>query len=336
MTGRRMISFSPIPAEFWPQVATALEQAFGTTELAEIRPVLGGLSSTIAYQLVFANRSYILRISTQDQPRRPYTCLRLAAEAGIAPHVYFADEVTGVSIADFIGSRGLAHYTGSRSDLLRELATTVRAIHHLPPFPAFVNFLETVDRLISRFQASATVPIAALHEYFEAFARIRAAYRTRDIDLCPSHNDLNPANILYDGQRLWIIDWEESAFQNDRYTDLAIIGIFFLRDGTDEETLLGTYFGEAPDSFKTARFFLMQQICRMYYAMIVLTLVESRDISGDMQTPCLKDVHAGLASGNISLFNDEGKVLWGKALLNEFLTQSRTSRFADSINLVGP
>ena len=38
-----------------------------------------------------------------------------------------------------------------------------------------------------------------------------------------SHNDLfKPDNILFDGQRIWLVDWE-AAFLNDPYADLAAV-----------------------------------------------------------------------------------------------------------------
>jgi hypothetical protein len=37
-----------------------------------------------------------------------------------------------------------------------------------------------------------------------------------------SHNDPNSRNILFDGTRLWLVDWE-TAFRNERFADLAIL-----------------------------------------------------------------------------------------------------------------
>jgi thiamine kinase-like enzyme len=37
-----------------------------------------------------------------------------------------------------------------------------------------------------------------------------------------SHNDSIPSNILFDGDRLWLIDWE-SAYRNDPLVDVAIV-----------------------------------------------------------------------------------------------------------------
>lgn len=90
-----------------------------------------------------------------------------------------------------------------------------------------------------------------------------------------SHNDLNPNNILFDGKKIWVIDWE-AAFQNDRYVDLAIVAKTFVHNQEDEAIFLQTYFGEQLDEYKRARFFLMQQICRMYYAMIMLKLAAAQ------------------------------------------------------------
>jgi aminoglycoside phosphotransferase (APT) family kinase protein len=60
-----------------------------------------------------------------------------------------------------------------------------------------------------------------------------------------SHNDPNPRNLLFDGIRLWLVDWE-LASRNDHLFDLAI-ATTEIADTPDLETaLLTAAFGRAP------------------------------------------------------------------------------------------
>jgi thiamine kinase-like enzyme len=63
----------------------------------------------------------------------------------------------------------------------------------------------------------------------KALEQITNVYPRNEEDLVPSHNDLKPENILYDGNKVWLSDWE-AAFTNDRYSDLAIIANFVIAD----------------------------------------------------------------------------------------------------------
>jgi len=63
-----------------------------------------------------------------------------------------------------------------------------------------------------------------------------------------SHNDLKPENVLFDGERVWLVDWE-AAFLNDRYHDLAMVANFVVNNSEEEEAYLGTYFWKAPSEY---------------------------------------------------------------------------------------
>jgi hypothetical protein len=58
-----------------------------------------------------------------------------------------------------------------------------------------------------------------------------------------SHNDFfKPDNILFDGHRLWLVDWE-AAFLNDRYADLAVVASLVVTNDAEERVYLQEYFG---------------------------------------------------------------------------------------------
>ena len=59
----------------------------------------------------------------------------------------------------------------------------------------------------------------------------------------PCHNDLLGANLLHDGQRIQIVDWEYSGM-GDRYFDLGNFAVNNELGPDDEEVLLTRYFDE--------------------------------------------------------------------------------------------
>jgi len=60
------------------------------------------------------------------------------------------------------------------------------------------------------------------------------------------HNDLLPANILDDGSRLWLIDYEYAGFASSLF-DLAGAASNAGMDEPESDALLTAYFGQAPD-----------------------------------------------------------------------------------------
>src|SRR5258706_15923009 len=108
------------------------------------------------------------------------------------------------------------------------------------------------------FAAGLLAPHAAGYEH------IRAAYAWDASSLVSSHNDPNPRNIIFDGDRLWLVDWE-TAFRNDPLTDVAILADNFAPTPDLEDVLLQAWFGGAPDRHLRARLILMRQLTRLYY-----------------------------------------------------------------------
>ena len=331
---------SLIPESKVEAVEKALQQAFNTKTVESIMPLAGGLSSALVYKIVVNGKPYVLRIIMQinplSEPVRQYTCMKLAAQAGIAPHVYYASTEDALSITEYIETVPFAGNVSSHDALLIELAKTIKRVHSTPLFPKLVNYLDGIDGFIRDFKASKILPESATAELFSLYSQIQQAYPRYDTDVVSSHNDLNGNNILFDGQKIWIIDWE-AAFENDRYVDLANVGNFYISDQAQEEIYLRAYFGDSLDEYKRARFFLMQQVCHMFYAMIMLKFAAALKPAGgahneSMDVPRIKDFRAQLSADRASLASYEGQLLFGKVLLNEMLHNMKTPRFAEAID----
>jgi thiamine kinase-like enzyme len=331
-----------LPSPKVAAVEKGLQSAFATTSVDSITPLAGGLSTALVYKIVVHGKPYVLRIimhvDALNDPARQFTCMRLAADAGIAPPVYYSDAQDAVAIIALIETVPMWEHFPSRDALLCELAQTVKAIHATPLFPKLVNFMDGVDGFIERFKTSKTLPESATAEHLRYYAQIQQMYPRHDPDVVSSHNDLNYNNFLFDGKRFWVIDWE-AAFQNDRFVDLANVANGFVTSEAEEEVYLRAYFGDALDDTKRARFFLMQQTCHFFYAMIMLSMVEGQLPPGamhddNMETPRYADFRKQIGAGEVTLASYEGQLMFAKVVLNEALHNMKSARFAGAIEQV--
>jgi hypothetical protein len=264
--------------------------------------------------------------------------MKLAAAVGVAPRVHYASVEDALSIIDFVDAQRLMTAFATREELLVTLANTVKAIHSTPTFPKLVNFLDGVDDFIQEFKASQMLPESATAKLFSLYARVQQSYPRHDPDVVSSHNDLNYNNIMFDGKQIWIVDWE-AAFANDRYADLATIANGFVNSDEDEEVFLHAYFGETPSVYQRARFFLMRQVRRLFYAMIMMKLVDyakpgNVPLDTNMQVPRIEEFRKQLSDGAIQLGTYEGQLLFAKVEMNEALLAMQSPRFAESIKLM--
>ena len=61
-----------------------------------------------------------------------------------------------------------------------------------------------------------------------------------------AHNDVNSRNVLFDGERLWLIDWE-LAFRSDPFADLASVANNFAEVPDVAARVLEGWLGRPPD-----------------------------------------------------------------------------------------
>ncbi|WP_285545689.1 phosphotransferase [Dyadobacter frigoris] len=337
------ISFLPsiMPAEKLKSVEKALLDTFGDVNLTDVTSIKGGLSGSLVYKIAMDSQSYILKIDMDASPvsgDNTFNCLETASQAGVAPKVYYLNKSEGISVTAFINNVPLRAVYNSPDLLFTELAKTIRLIHQMPLFEKEKNLLVTIDTLVTEFRKSGMLAGPILDECFDYFDVIRKHYPWHDSDNVSSHNDLNPSNITCDGERIWVIDWDVAS-QSDRYVDLATTANFFVHTDEQERYFLENYFEGVLDEYKTARFFLMRQTCRIVYAMLMFKLADKLKPAGenhnnDMEVPDLKEIGERMRAGTMQISSYEGQMIFGKAMINESLKNMRLPRFNLSIDIM--
>jgi aminoglycoside phosphotransferase (APT) family kinase protein len=314
-------------------VERALHQAFGVTQFEEIQLLTAGLSSALIFRIVVRGCPYLLRIITRtdaiSDPTRQFACMKAGVEAGLAPRIWYASAEDRISITDFVTARPLP-----TTQALVRLPVTLRTLHALPPFPNTVNYLDVMDGFIQKFQAARILPESETEELFQLYARVRDVYPRNDSDMVSCHNDLKPENVLFDGDRVWLVDWE-AAFLNDRYLDLAVVANFVVTDETEEKVYLRAYFGEVASQYQLARFYLMRQILHMSYAAVFFAFGSSgKPVEPNANVPAFRDFHNGIWAGEISVATAEAKLQYSRVHMIQALESMRAARFQEVLRIV--
>ncbi len=329
-----------IPQEKIAAVTRGLNEAFGVAEFEHIRDLTERPGSNRAFRIVVRGSAYLLRINTRPgDMTRHFTCMQAAAEAGLAPRVRYASAEHRISITDFVEAAPFP-----ATDALRRVPAALRTLHALPPFPIapfnttctfLLNKGPALDAFLQNVRAANILPDDALDELLAQHARVAAAYSSLDPDLAPSHNDLfKPDNILFDGSRLWLVDWE-AAFRNDRYADLAVVANMLVANETEEQIYLQEYFGAPPVSYQVARFHLMKQLAHMFYAMVFLSLGSAgKPVDWSEPVPPYKDFQRRFWAREVHLADDHSKIVYGKVHWEQLRHNLRQQRFDEALRIV--
>jgi aminoglycoside phosphotransferase (APT) family kinase protein len=283
-----------------------------------------------------AGHAYLLRLGRQESggfhdPSRSFACMRIAADAGVAPTIHFADATTGAAIIEFVPQRPILDYPGGRERLTCALGLLLKRLQQTPSFPPVAPYPDIVDFLLRRLRNTTLFVPGSLAAHIEGFGRIREAYGWDPASTVSSHNDPNRGNVLFDGERLWLIDWE-TAFCNDPLVDVAILANYIASSPELEGALLRTWLGRAPDRLTQARLTLMRQLVRLFYAGVTLSMVPpTGDDRPEILAPTLAEFYAALAAGHFVMGQPETMRTFGKAFLREFLVGLSAPGFEEAL-----
>jgi aminoglycoside phosphotransferase (APT) family kinase protein len=116
------------------------------------------------------------------------------------------------------------------------------------------------------------------------------------------HNDVNPTNIVYDGRRVLLVDWQNAA-RNDPLYDLATAAMFFRMDEPACRALLAAYDG-TPDAELSPRFHYDRRLAAASSGAAFLRLAHSAGHTGATadatldSAPSLAELYRGLTTGS--------------------------------------
>lgn len=329
-----------IPQEKIAGVTRGLNEAFGVAEFDEIGDLTERPGSNRAFRIVVRGSAYLLRINTRaGDMARHFSCMDAAAEAGLAPRIRYASAEDRISITDFVGAVPFP-----AREALRRVPATLRTLHALPAFPVApfnttCTFLlkqgPALDGFLQKFRATNILPARDLEELFAHYTRLSSACSSLEPDLAPSHNDLfKPDNMLFDGSRLWLVDWE-AAFQNDRYADLAVVANMLVANEAEEQIYLQEYFGAPPVEYQMARFYLMKQLAHMFYAMAFLTLGSTGGpAEWSEPLPAYSDFQRRFWAREVGLADNHSKTVYGRVHWEQLWHNLRQPRFDKALRIV--
>ncbi len=223
-------------------------------------PMGGGLSNEI-WKVTDCAGSHVVRFGA-DYPfhhvsrEREAMTARAAHAAGFAPAVVYTGP--GVMVTTFVAARtweaaDVRANPQRIADLLRRFNTTMGprisgTAAFFWVFHVVRDYARTLTEGDSRF-APDLPRLLALNTALEG--------TQPPLPIVFAHNDLLPANILDDGQRLWLIDYEYAGFSTPMF-DLAGAASNAMMDDAQASALLTAYLGHPPDDVLQRAFDAMQ------------------------------------------------------------------------------
>jgi len=222
-----------------------------------LRLLTGGLTNR-NYQVTVSGRErYVARFSSPKSAllaidrEAEFRNSTAAAAAGIGPEVVEFSPEEGVLVVKWIDGRTFDDAILDDPTQLTRVADACRQLHAGPSFVSEFDMFEVQRRYLAIVQEFGFRLPPDYLTFEPAVRRIEAALRATAGPPVPCHNDLLAANIMDDGERLWLIDFEYSG-NNDPCFELGNVWSEAALPPDRLEHLVGAYFG-APSPLQTAR-----------------------------------------------------------------------------------
>jgi thiamine kinase-like enzyme len=212
-----------------------------------LAPLVGGISN-LSFTATDTSGKYVVRV-TRDFPfhhvfrDREVMSARAAHAAGFAPEVVHAEP--GLMVSRFIEGRVLT--TADVQQNIPRIAEFLTRFHHqMAPHISGAGFIfwvfhvnrDYVRQLRERGDDPRFAQWLAINDALEA-AQL-------PLPIVFGHHDLLPANLIDDGSRLWLIDYEYAGLGTAMF-DLANLSSNNNFSAAQSAMLLAAYFGRTPD-----------------------------------------------------------------------------------------
>lgn len=288
-----------------------------------IEAINQGLSGAGVYAVTTSRGAYVLRLSPSElaagELAQQLRVLRRAAEAEIAPPLVYVDEsaraVVSVRIQGMPISAALAN-PNARPRVLGSVIEQLQRLHALDttgitraePLPYAQRIWEA-----QRMRPGFPVWASDLAPIFDAIAPVLAA----DPRLTLNHNDMNPGNVMWDGERAWLIDWEACGLGHP-YFDLACLSLFLRLDEAAAFALAERHDGAPLTDASRASCRALRKLSGLLCGLNILGA--AADLSGGTaasidEAPTLAACYEGMFSGRVPLQSQAGQLAFGQALL---------------------
>jgi thiamine kinase-like enzyme len=226
-----------------------------------VTPVSGGMTN-VNFAVTDSTGKYFVRLG-EDIPVHgvlrfnEFAASQAAAACGLSPSVLHSEP--GVMILQWVEAKTLTAADIKDTDMIGRVTPLLKKCHeelaaHLRgPALAFWVF-HTVRDYVATLRVNKSPYQNEFYRYLMISDELERA--VGDIRMAFCQNDLLPANILDDGNRLWLVDWDYAGFNSPLF-DLANLATNAGFDEAEENHLLELYFNRKPERRLKQRFLAM-------------------------------------------------------------------------------
>jgi len=212
------------------------------------KPIYGGITNQ-NFKVIVDQEPYFLSIANNDSELLGVNLFnkhfnnKVCDKLELSPKIIHFLQSEGVLVSEFFPLPTLSNESLHKFDVQKRLIIAIKKLHRGP------NFMGTFDmfNLIKSYLKIAKLKDIKFPDDFEdclikanIIGKALEPYRKK---LVPCHNDLTAENMLDDGQKIYLIDFDYSG-QNDLFFELGNLCVEAKFNDIQTRELLINYFGQ--------------------------------------------------------------------------------------------
>ena len=219
-------------------------------------PLAGGITNR-NYRVKTPTHDYVVRLSDPETSilaidrENEYLNSMAAALSGAGAPVAQYVPGAGVLVVEWIVGRTFTEADVRNPDNLPRIAQACRLLHAGPLFASDFNMFDIQERYLALVRERGYRLPSRYEDFLPQARRMRAAMAEHPEPIVACNNDLLAANMIDDGERIWLIDYEYSG-NNEPSFELGNIWSESTLDDDQLEPLVSSYWG-AVSPAKVAR-----------------------------------------------------------------------------------
>ncbi|MDP9034677.1 MAG: aminoglycoside phosphotransferase family protein [Myxococcota bacterium] len=287
--------------------------------ISAVQPISGGLSGAAVYAVTSTRGDLVLRVNAEGGGTARWAqqlrVLRRAAEQGIAPAIVYVDDAARAIVSSRAPGVPLVAALmdpAQRGPAIASVVEQLRALHAIDR--TGVEERNPLDQAYEHYATQRRRPgfpvwVAAVDPVLDSIAKTLA----RDPRRVVSHNDLNPGNVLWDGARAWLVDWDAAGLAHPLY-DLAVLAMFLQLDDAAAHDLIARQEQRPLDDLARDTFAALRRLAALLCGLVFASMVPDLTVL-PAAGPNLSTFYAGLRAGTLSLRDAGGRAAFALALL---------------------
>jgi len=216
-----------------------------------LKAITGGLTNT-SFLGIYDDKKCIVRIGKEDpeilgiQRDCEAACQIAASYHALAPQILYKNTKNGTLISVFIDGKPPTTEKIHQTEYLKKIIQTIKQCHNIPynksfETPSIFNKIRNMMH-ISLNRKKPFISQDEKEKITQYISQVETHFANKNCYNGLCHCDLGVDNIIDDGQKLWLIDWEYASWGNILF-DLASLCIESKFDKKKEQEALNLYFG---------------------------------------------------------------------------------------------